>query len=77
MHAWLNCYVITEDETSGSGFVDDEDDCPDGTYLCIRSTMCILESSLCDGINDCGNWEDESVSVCESKWSLWLRKVIL
>ena len=44
---------------------DDEDDCPDGSFLCSKSTKCILESSLCDGINDCGNWEDESM--CSGK----------
>ena len=29
--------------------------------------MCILETSLCDGVNDCDDWEDESVSVCGGK----------
>ena len=53
------------DSDSSSG--DDEDDCPDGSFLCSKSTKCILESSLCDGVNDCGNWEDESVSVCGGK----------
>ena len=52
---------------SGSSSGDAEDDCPDGSFLCSKSTKCTLESSLCDGVNDCGNWEDESVSVCGGK----------
>ena len=52
---------------SGSSSGDDEDDYPDGSFLCSKSTKCILELSLCDGVNDCGNWEDESVSVCGGK----------
>ena len=53
---------------SGSGLGDDEDDRPDGSYLCSKSTKCILESSLCDGINNCGDWEDESISLCGGKY---------
>ena len=48
----------------GSGVDDNENDCPDGKYLCSRINKCILELRLCDGINDCGDWEDESKSVC-------------
>ena len=59
----MHVFLLNED--SGSG--DDEDYCPDGSYLCRRSEMCILESSLCDGVNNCGDWEDESVSVCGGK----------
>lgn len=55
---WLNLI----DGASGSG--DDEDDCPAGRYLCRLSRDCIPESWLCDTENDCGNWEDESVSMC-------------
>ena len=47
---------------SGSG--DDENDCPEGRYLCSNSGDCIPESWLCDGENDCDNWEDEAVSIC-------------
>ena len=47
---------------SGSG--DDEEDCPEGRYLCSNSGDCIPESWLCDGENDCENWEDEAVSIC-------------
>ena len=50
------------DENSGSG--DDEDDCPEGRYFCSKSKDCIPESWLCDAENDCGNWEDEAVSMC-------------
>ena len=52
------CTVVMHDNYnsgSGSGSGDDEDDCPDGSYLCSKSTKCILESSLCDGINNCGD----------------------
>ena len=50
--------------SSGSG--DEEDDCLEGRYLCSSSGArdCIPESWLCDGENDCGNWEDEATSVC-------------
>ena len=26
---------------------------------CSRSGVCILDSMLCDNVNDCGDWEDE------------------
>ena len=65
LHDLHNRYIILLDEGSGSG--DNEDDCPDGSYLCSNSTKCILELLLCDGANDCGDWEDESVSVCGGK----------
>ena len=55
------------DRGSGSGSGDYEDDCPDESFLCNNSMKCILESSVCDGVNDCGDWEDESVSECGSK----------
>ena len=58
-------FLPNKDSAFGSG--DDEDDCPDGSYLCSRSAMCILETSLCDGESDCDDWEDESVSVCGGK----------
>ena len=60
--------LFLPNKDSGYGSGDDEDDCPDGSYLCSRSAMCILETSLCDGVNDCDDWEDESVSVCGGKW---------
>ena len=54
------------DESSGSGSGDEDDDCPEGRYLCSRSRSrdCIPESWLCDGENDCGSWEDEASSIC-------------
>ena len=67
----LHAYIILQDEGpdfgSGSGSGDDEGVCPDGSVLCSNSTKCILESSLCDRINDCGNWEDELASECGGK----------
>ena len=66
------CTVVMHDNYnsgSGSGSGDDEDDCPDGSYLCSKSTKCILESSLCDGINNCGDWEDEWISLCGGKYT--------
>lgn len=51
------------DESSGSGD-DDDNDCPEGKHLCTQSKECIPELWLCDGENDCGNWEDEAVSEC-------------
>lgn len=55
---------ILLDVSSGSG--DEDDDCPEGKYLCNRSRSrdCIPESWLCDGENDCGSWEDEATSIC-------------
>ena len=68
----LICYGFLQDGSSGSGFDDDneEGDCPDGSYFCNSSAKCILESSLCDRINDCGDWEDESQSECGGKQSI-------
>ncbi|KAI5736664.1 hypothetical protein M8J76_005896 [Diaphorina citri] len=31
-----------------------------------NQTQCILETSLCNGIPECGNGRDESVAMCES-----------
>ena len=63
--------LFSEDEGSGSGSGDggdeDKDFCTDGSYLCIKSMKCMPEASLCDGINDCGDWQDESASLCGSK----------
>lgn len=64
-HKIICCGQTVVAESSGSG--DDEDDCPEGRYSCTKSDDCIPESWLCDGENDCGNWEDESVSMC-GKW---------
>ena len=65
-----------EGSGSGSGPGDDGDEdndyCGDGSYLCSNLMKCMPESTLCDGINDCGDWEDESASLCGSK----LRKLI-
>ena len=65
--------LFVQDEDSGSGSSDDGDEdndyCDDGSYLCSSSMKCMPESSLCDGINDCGDWEDESASLCGSKFS--------
>ena len=62
----LICYGFLQDGSSGSGS-DQEDVCPDGSYFCNSSAKCILESSLCDRINDCGDWEDELQSECGGK----------
>ena len=70
----LTCHVFLHGEGSGPGDDDDEDNdyCGDGSYLCSNSMECMPESTLCDGINDCGDWQDESASLCGSKLSSYL-----
>ena len=59
--------------SSGDYFpYDDEDDCSEDEYLCRVSRICIPETWLCDGDNDCGYWEDEAESVC-GKYTVAIR----
>ena len=63
----LHMYIGELLGSGGSGgffLEDDEDGCTAGMFLCGRSRRCILMTQLCDGVNDCGNQEDESVSMC-------------
>ena len=60
-------FGIGEIDGSGGSFPDDddsEDDCPEDMYLCNVSSRCILMTQLCDIIDDCGDQEDESISIC-------------
>ena len=71
IHYLVSVLLFSEDEGSGSGSGDggdeDRDYCADGSYLCSKAMKCMPEVTLCDGINDCGDWEDESASLCGSK----------
>ena len=58
-------YGIGEIVGSGGSFPDDDEDgCPGGMYLCSRSRRCISNTRLCDAVDDCGDREDESASLC-------------
>ena len=35
-------------------------ECPQGMFGCVELAVCVLNSSVCDFNNDCGDWSDES-----------------
>ena len=42
--------------------------CPENQFDCFGTgKKCIDYVKTCDSMNDCGGWEDESRSLCESK----------
>ena len=41
-----------------------EDKCPHGEHKCKKSGRCIMREWVCDGVIDCGDWDDES-QCCE------------
>ena len=54
--------------SGGSGDFFSKDVCPEDMYLCNMSRRCILMTQLCDTVDDCGNQEDESNSMCGCKF---------
>ncbi|KAL1501395.1 hypothetical protein ABEB36_006719 [Hypothenemus hampei] len=40
-------------------YIEDTCDCPRSHFKCPNNGKCILKSSFCDGVNDCGGFEDE------------------
>ena len=62
INAVLHISCIGEMVGSGDSFP--EDVCPEDMYLCSVSRRCILMTQLCNAVDDCGNQEDESASMC-------------
>ncbi|XP_043486966.1 LOW QUALITY PROTEIN: relaxin receptor 1-like [Polistes fuscatus] len=53
-----------------------ENNCPIGTFPCLNSTICKLQSSWCNGIDDCPYGDDETAELCvdlNGDWS-WLKQ---
>ena len=46
--------------------------CPGGSFTCrvVSDQRCIPFDYLCDGVDDCGDGEDESQDVCGGEWSI-------
>ena len=59
----IQTVVVTFPECSNPDDNDDEDD----GFWCDYNKKCIPISFLCDGDNDCGNWEDEDSDCANSK----------
>ncbi|KAI4501344.1 hypothetical protein M0802_003717 [Mischocyttarus mexicanus] len=54
-----------------------ENNCPIGTFPCLNSTICKLQSSWCNGVDDCPYGDDETAELCvdlNGDWSWFLKQ---
>ncbi|XP_072754104.1 leucine-rich repeat-containing G protein-coupled receptor 3 isoform X4 [Anoplolepis gracilipes] len=56
---------------SGLMYYFNQDECPVGTFLCHKSTICMPQRSWCNGILDCPFGDDESTESCFDMHGTW------
>ncbi|KAI4480633.1 hypothetical protein M0804_010186 [Polistes exclamans] len=54
-----------------------ENNCPIGTFPCLNTTICKLQNSWCNGVDDCPYGDDETAELCvdlNGDWSWFLKQ---